>query len=77
MLVLVVVVVVVGGLRSEGQVGLGGGSPDWGSKVVSALVVQPCVGRALLLVHSQTLQYQQQTHTHSHTRKHALGNTNK
>lgn len=55
-------------MRSKGQVGLGGGFLDWGSKVVSALVVQPRVGRALLLVHSQpsclqTLRYQQDSHT--------------
>ena len=53
--------------EQRGQVGLGGGRLDWGSKVVSALVVRPRGGRALLLERSQpfclqTPQYQQHTH---------------
>lgn len=61
----------LGGMRSKGQVGLGGGRLDWGSKVVSALVVRPRVGRALPSVSRpsppvrETLQYQQHAHTHT------------
>lgn len=35
----------LGQLRSMGQVGMGGGCPDWGSKVVSAPVVLPRLWR--------------------------------
>lgn len=64
----------LGRLRSEGQVVLGGGSPDWGSEVASALVGPapsgtgsplgaqpgPLFANPAMSVH---------THTHKHTWK--------